>query len=130
MIDQMRAHVSERADAKRKPTTPVERVVDRMVRNVFGDGTDVQIPAESGRHGIGAHRRSENRVYLPEAPRISERTRRRRWRRTSRRPRDSLWPIHHWPVRPYMHLVNRPNNPRLHPLVNEARAVARVALVS
>src|SRR5262245_44253501 len=48
MIDQVRAHIAERASAPVNPAAPVERMIDRMEGD-FGRGPEIQIPIECGR---------------------------------------------------------------------------------
>src|SRR3954470_7891160 len=103
----MGAHVSERADAKRQPAAPVEWMVDRMIRDILGDWSQVQIPVQSRRHWITAERRCEQLVDVAEAEWISEWTGWRRGRRRPGRRRYTLRPIDDRPVGPDVNLAHR-----------------------
>ena len=43
MIDQVRTHIAERADAEVDPTAPIEWVIDRMIGNTFRNAADQPI---------------------------------------------------------------------------------------
>ena len=130
MIDQMRAHVAERADTEVDPAAPVERVIDRVIRDIFRDRSDVEIPVQSRRHRIGAERRREQLVHVAKAEWIPEWARRSGRRRRAGGPRNSLRPVHHRAIRPDVNLPHGPDDSGLYPFVDEARAFARVALIS
>src|SRR4051812_44374334 len=130
MIDEVRAHVAERADAEGQPSSPVEWMVDRMIRNVLGDRSQVKIPVQSGWNRIRAERRRQQLIDVAEAEWISKWARRRRRRRRAAWSWNALGPIHNWTVGPDVHLAHRPEDAGLNPLVHEPRAFARVALVS
>src|SRR5260370_20116037 len=51
MIDEMRAHIANRADAPIGPAAPVERMIDGVVLHLRRD-TEKQIPVEAFGHGI------------------------------------------------------------------------------
>src|SRR5260370_17818044 len=51
MIDEMRAHIANRADAPIGPAAPVEGMIDGVVLHLRRD-TEKQIPVEAFGHGI------------------------------------------------------------------------------
>ena len=71
MIDEVRAHVAERALAPVHPAAPVERVIDRVVVDLRRDAEE-QIPRQLVGHRVVAdQRRGEPRVDVRAVPRES-----------------------------------------------------------
>src|SRR6202162_4606511 len=115
MIEQMRAHVAERADAEVGPAAPVEWVIDRMIGDRFRHRPDVQIPVQSWRRWVGSKRGCQQLIHVTEAEWISEWAWWRSGRRRARGSRNSLRPIHDRTIGPDMNFPHRANNAGLNP---------------
>ena len=100
-VDQVRAHVAERALAPVHPAAPVERVVNRVVRHL-GRDAEKQIPRQALGHGVRpVHRRRDALGQAAVVPADASRIPRQR-----RRPRDPLRPEPERPVRPHVHFAD------------------------
>ncbi len=130
MVDEVRAHIAQRAAAKSQPTAPIERVIHRMIGDILCDRPQVQVPVKSrGRCAAAAHGGREHILQIAIRPRIAE-TARCFDRRHAGRPRQPLRPIDDGPVGPHVHLVHRADDAGADPLVDEARALAGMPLVA
>ena len=144
MIDQVSAHVAEGTDTEIGPAAPVERMIDRMVRDFVGARRRVQLPVQGRRwrvvrvpqplrHEIadvattpfrraGLELGATGRIHVGGTRQILH----RRHRTTG--PRHTLGPDRTIGVD--VHFVHRPDQSGLDPFIDQPRVVAGVALVS
>src|SRR5215469_13690828 len=104
MIDQMRAHVADRADAPIHPAAPIERMIDGVIRNIRSNAEE-EIPREvfgnwvgagDGRGQPGGHALT---IPAESVGRFLERL----------GTRNALRPVTERPVGPNMHLADFAN---------------------
>src|SRR5438105_6123768 len=69
MVDEVRAHVADGADAPIHPTPPVERMIDGVIGDIRRGSAKKEIPTESARNGIvPGHRGSQALIYTLAVP--------------------------------------------------------------
>ena len=127
VVQQVGAHVSQRAGAEIDPAPPVGGVVYRVIGQVADHRPQVQIPVHAvGLRVAGIHdvrRQGQDRVLVPLLVPLRVQP-----LFPTPGPPDALGPSR--PVGPCVHLRHVPDHARLHPLVDPPRFVAGMALVA
>ncbi len=125
MIDQVRAHVADGADAPVHPAAPVERVIDRVIFDALRDAEE-EIPVERSRLRIVAgHRRREPRFDARTVP--GEAIRRRR---PHFRTRKALRPVAERTIRPDVDFADVADRAGHHVLDGGSSFVGRMTLIA
>src|SRR3954454_11880566 len=127
MIDEVRAHVAERALTPVDPPAPAARVIDRVIVDRRSDAKE-QVPGHAVGHRVLAGERGGKSCFdagaVPRQRPLRVLRRERRW------TRDSLRPVSEGTVRPDVHLTDVANRAAGDVFVPEPRAVGGVALVA
>ena len=126
MVDQVRAHVAQGADAEVEPAAPVERVIDRVPGNVLRDRAEVEVPAEPFRGRVVAPQPEGGRVG--DGPPVPRGRRARAGLGRRHRPGDALGPDR--PVGPDVDLAHVAQGAGLHDFHRPAELIAGRALVA
>src|SRR4051812_6685391 len=125
VIDQVRAHVADRADAPVDPAAPVERVIHRVIVDARRDAEE-QIPVERRRlRVIPGHRVREPRFDAGAVPAESFRRRRAHFR-----TRNALRPVTERTIGPDVDLADVADRAGPDVLDRGSRVVPRVPLVA
>src|SRR5437764_12076533 len=126
MVDEVRAHVADGADAPIHPTPPVERMIDGVIGDIRRGSAKKEIPTESARNGIvPGHRGSQALIYTLAVPAEFV-----GWFLERLGTGNALWPKAERPIGPNVDFANLANRAGPNVFHGGARIVEGVALVA